>query len=445
MKGGRSTTTLTQRRLSEMEMLTSSGNCAQTGDCFSNIGSPKYGDNERCSWIANNLNGELVFSMFDIMAYDCLNDYLTISGTQYCGSTAPESLQIASGDVIDWQSTGYASFHGTGFSACIRYCTSDCGPGSGCAFDDPSTKETMSCQTCPANSYSDATDTKACTHCGGGTTIGTGSTIVSECNCNVGYYLGPQSCLICPRGYATVESGSTSISACDICPGSTYEQFDGSIWCPFALPKFSVLYPSTPRGGTLLVTGGVFSQSEVFVIDKPLTVICQESEDCIFDGLYTHLVLRLNRVGSEGVTLEGITIKGGNPDYGDNGGGIYVFETTTIFRRCTIRDNSANLGGGIFAHQSEVFLLGVVFQNNTAFSENSRSSDFYVGTSSIVHVQSGCSEGESATWADDLDINIPPVGIAKSAAAVNHCTPCVGESKGERKCISAMLSVNFMF
>ena len=117
------------RMLSGMGMTVSEGNCAVDGFCFSNL---NYGPNEDCTWVvgAAVTDGTLEFSQFDVESHSsCIFDYLLISGTRYCGTTAPTNLVVTAGDEIKWHS----NYNGqrTGFNVCVHYCTATCGAGSG--------------------------------------------------------------------------------------------------------------------------------------------------------------------------------------------------------------------------------------------------------------------------------------------------------------------------
>ena len=117
------------RMLSGMGMTRSEGNCAVDGFCFSNL---NYGRDEDCTWVVGEgvTDGTLEFSQFDVESHSsCDYDYLLISGTKYCGTTAPTNLVVTAGDEIKWHSDG--SEQRTGFNVCVRYCTATCGAGSG--------------------------------------------------------------------------------------------------------------------------------------------------------------------------------------------------------------------------------------------------------------------------------------------------------------------------
>jgi len=116
------------RMLSGMGMTVSEGNCAVDGDCFSNL---NYGPNEDCTWVVEGISGTLEFSQFDVeLTSSCDWDYLLISGTKYCGTTAPTNLVVTAGDEIKWHSNLFGQQ--TGFNVCVTFsCTATCGAGSG--------------------------------------------------------------------------------------------------------------------------------------------------------------------------------------------------------------------------------------------------------------------------------------------------------------------------
>ena len=121
------------RMLSGMGMTRWEGNCAVDGDCFSNL---NYGRYEDCTWVvgAAVTDGTLEFSQFNVESHSgCDYDYLLISGTKYCGTTAPTNLVVTAGDEIKWHSD--ESEQRTGFNVCVTSvtfsCTSTCGAGSG--------------------------------------------------------------------------------------------------------------------------------------------------------------------------------------------------------------------------------------------------------------------------------------------------------------------------
>ena len=133
-----------RRQLNGMVLVRREGRCKVEGNCFSNYEARSdYGSNEDCAFRLDGISGPLVFEQFDIMAYDCLHDYLTIAGNKYCGDTAPTGLLGGAGSEISWHTDGGANR--AGFKVCVAYCPSNCAAGSGCE----DVGSTSSCAVCP--------------------------------------------------------------------------------------------------------------------------------------------------------------------------------------------------------------------------------------------------------------------------------------------------------
>jgi len=116
-----------ERILTGIDVTTTEGNCAVDGNCFSNL---NHGNSEDCTWVVEGISGTLEFSQFNVESHSSCNfDYLLISGTKYCGATAPTNLGVTAGDEIKWHSDG--SVTTTGFNVCVTFsCTATCGAGS---------------------------------------------------------------------------------------------------------------------------------------------------------------------------------------------------------------------------------------------------------------------------------------------------------------------------
>jgi len=129
-----------------MVLVAGEGRCAVEGNCFSNWGGESnYGINEDCTFRLDGISGPLVFEQFDIEFVDssCLDDFLTIAGTKYCGDTAPTGLLGGVGSDISWHTDGGGGR--TGFKVCVAQCPSNCAAGSGCSWEG----STGGCAVCP--------------------------------------------------------------------------------------------------------------------------------------------------------------------------------------------------------------------------------------------------------------------------------------------------------
>ena len=185
------------------------------------VGTSEYVDNMNCHWlIVSKGSISLLFSSFDT-EHCC--DFVTINRctTSSC-STVEQVVKLSgSGGVgsIYTSSTGYmqvlfktdGSMRGSGFVATwsITYqdtCT-DCGAGTYSTAVGSSVNST--CIACPSNSNSPA-----------------GSSVVTNCTCNVGYS-GPDgdSCTECMSGQYKESTGS---AVCTNCGAGTYSTTGGA-------------------------------------------------------------------------------------------------------------------------------------------------------------------------------------------------------------------------
>ena len=162
----------------------------------------------------------------------------------------------------------------------------------------PEGETTPTCTSCPVAKYSDVSSNSAsCTSCGSGTTTSTGSTSASQCICNVGYYLDGSSCRICPAGYSTHSTGSTSALECNICAASS-TFVDGK--CVFSTADVVTAYNSANAGDNIAITTGTYSAGR-FDITKAVGITCQEGHTCTFDGMNSHRVMDI-RSGTSATT-----------------------------------------------------------------------------------------------------------------------------------------------
>ena len=94
------------------------GKCAVDGNCFSSL---HYDNNERCTFTVG-IDGTLSVDSFHTEQYD---DYLTVGGRRYSGSSGPYGVNggpygvdVSAGDEITWYSDG--GVQKTGFRICVR-------------------------------------------------------------------------------------------------------------------------------------------------------------------------------------------------------------------------------------------------------------------------------------------------------------------------------------
>jgi hypothetical protein len=84
---------------------------------------------------------------------------------------------------------------------------------------------------------------------------------------------------------------------------------------------------------------------------------------------------RLFRVASGGsLTLDHLTVSGGNPGSGYNGGGIRNLGTLTL-NNATVSGNTAYNGGGLFVNATSPTTSSLTVQNNTTVSGNAADAD----------------------------------------------------------------------
>jgi len=298
-----------------MVLTSGEGRCAVDGYCFSNYeeGS-NYGSDEDCTFTADGIGGPLVFTHFDIYKYGSCDegtydDYLTIGGTKYCGSTAPTWLSVTAGEQIAWHSDTLGHTTTTGFRACVEFsCSSACGVGSGCEFAEGSS--TTSCVSCPVSKYSDESSTASCVSCG--------------------------------SGEATTSTGSTSASDC-FCP---FDLVDGI--CPFSTGEVASGYASTSEGGTLELTAGTYTgqmgsytDGGGLVIEKAISIGCTaDNHGCILDGENDHRVVYVEAGIGIAVSLTGLKITKGSSG-SSYGAGVLISSGSVTMTDCFISDNTS--------------------------------------------------------------------------------------------------------
>jgi hypothetical protein len=95
-------------------------------------------------------------------------------------------------------------------------------------------------------------------------------------------------------------------------------------------------------------------------------------DDTIIDGNGTGSCIRCVNSGTESSEVNGFTLKNGSGSYYITyprfmGGGIYVFESNLNVNSCIIKENTAEVGGGIsISNNSDVSLSDVIIRNNYA-------------------------------------------------------------------------------
>eukprot|EP00966_Prymnesium_polylepis_P087925 2034281-Prymnesium_polylepis.1 len=96
-----------------------SGPCVLSGtSCIRSPGYPAatYGTDEYCT-ITNLPSKPALVVAFDVEAYDCAYDYLTINGVRFCGTSGPTGVIPADGR-MEWVSDDLYTF--TGWEICFQ-------------------------------------------------------------------------------------------------------------------------------------------------------------------------------------------------------------------------------------------------------------------------------------------------------------------------------------
>lgn len=92
----------------------------------------------------------------------------------------------------------------------------------------------------------------------------------------------------------------------------------------------------------VLVDDGAYEPGQQITVHKAITVKSEYGPDVtILDGQDSHRLFHL----SDGAVIDGFTIRNGSAD---NGGGIYCTDTTPLITNCTLSGNSAAYGGGSY-------------------------------------------------------------------------------------------------
>jgi len=127
--------------------------------------------------------------------------------------------------------------------------------------------------------------------------------------------------------------------------------------------QFALEAPTSPvvNGDTLILTDAGFYLSTYDIQNTNLTIKAAAGQTIVIDGLGLGSVITVSGAGT-GLTLEGLTIQGGNaPD----GGGIHATETTITIRDCTIRDNSADDdGAGVYLNDATAIIENCTIDSN---------------------------------------------------------------------------------
>lgn len=128
--------------------------------------------------------------------------------------------------------------------------------------------------------------------------------------------------------------------------------------------QFALESPTTPvqSGDTIILTESGFYLSTYTVPIADLTIRAQAGQSIVIDGLGLGSVFTVGASGS-GLTLEGLTIQGGQAE---DGGGIYANFADITLIDCVVRDNSADDdGGGMVVFDGDAVVIGCTFMENT--------------------------------------------------------------------------------
>jgi len=155
-------------------------------------------------------------------------------------------------------------------------------------------------------------------------------------------------------------------------------------------------------GDIVLLADGVYTGDGNFNISYKGKAITVRSENgpvnCIIDcsGYYDEVkgFTFKNGEGADSV-LDGVTITGGNAEYGD-GGGIRISRASPTIKNCVFRENRAKYGGGVCLRFSNSVITDCVFSYNTAI----KGGGIYATGNSNITVK-GCDlEGNTASSGD---------------------------------------------
>ena len=114
-------------------------------------------------------------------------------------------------------------------------------------------------------------------------------------------------------------------------------------------------------GDDILVAPGVWKET-INLSGKSVYIhSVQGAEDTVIHGGQRGTVVTCE--ASANSTIEGFTIRGGEAD---QGGGVYVLDSSPTFRLCLIDFNSANQGGGVHARNGTPVFEQCVFSFNEA-------------------------------------------------------------------------------
>ena len=131
------------------------------------------------------------------------------------------------------------------------------------------------------------------------------------------------------------------------------------------------------NGDTVLVWPGTYYENLVIdernVVLGSLTLTTGDNTymyETIINGNKTGSGIKIDECPGN-IIVEGFTFTNGSGTYigGYDGGGVFIFETTTTLRNCVISDNQANAyGGGLYSHKSNIYLSGVTIKDNHAYN-----------------------------------------------------------------------------
>jgi len=115
------------------------------------------------------------------------------------------------------------------------------------------------------------------------------------------------------------------------------------------------------NGDEIVVSQGVWKE-QIDFNGKTLLIRSEKgAEETVIDAGQQGTVVRC--VGVEGIVIEGFTIRNGKATLG---GGVYVENSSPVFRLCMIDFNSAKKGGGVYVRNGNPVFDQCVFSFNTA-------------------------------------------------------------------------------
>jgi hypothetical protein len=411
------------------------GQCAVDGICFSSL---NYATDERCTFTMGN-GGVLNVISFDT---ESRYDELTVGGSQYSGTTGPQSVSVSAGEEITW-SSDYSTTE-AGFEICVG---------------DP----------CVASSTPSDDGSDGNFYCiNGGVVGGWWDEDGSSCtctSCNTG--LGGPNCAICATGYSGSPPDDCTPDPCQATSDSTDDGSDGNFYCinggdiggttgsctcsscntgfyglscqnPHHVSDMNGLFntisnfATTNTGNSIMLngdtailavrlykcSGGTCASSYYMLYTYNLNgeVKCvEDNASCVLDGENERRVMYVVGTGSGTLILRALTFDKGSTS--NSGGGVNIQDGAIVdLELCIFSNNRATSsdygGGAIFLQNSgtTVNVYGTSFNGNTA--DSGKGDDIYRNSWTTITIHNMCPSPYSS--------NTPIQGMDKN----EYCVVC---------------------